>query len=278
MGLGLPHHPAAGRGRPPDGGRPGAEPRQRDHRPGRPPRRHPLGAAGGRPGAGQQLRGRAQRGALTLGLAVVGGGAVAAAAGSPERADVATGVQSQLQKSFAGAEAIAGQYPQYAGQITAAAKSSFLDGADWAYGAGIVAILLGAAPWNPAQRPALERPVRRRLPVRAGVRAAGGGLRLPGTNDGVHQRAGCRRLPGRASRRVVHGAVLDPPRAHPAWDSVASLPSIGAGSYRAAALPAASCSTAGTPGSAWSSSSSSPQSIRATSVRSRTWGPRLLEK
>jgi hypothetical protein len=84
--------------------------------------------------------------------------------------------------------------------------------------------------------------------------------------------------PGRASRRVVHGAVLDPPRAHPAWGGVTARPSIGAGSYGAATLPAAFCSTAGTPGSAWSSSSSSPQSIRATSVRSRIWGPRLLEK
>ena len=57
----------------------------------------------------------------------------------------ATASQAQLQKSFAGAEAIAEQYPQYADQITAGATSSFLDGADWAYGAGIVAILLGAA-------------------------------------------------------------------------------------------------------------------------------------
>ncbi len=78
---------------------------------------------------------------LTAGFAAAMGTAVA---GSPDGADVATGVESQLQKSFAGAEAIAGQYPQYAGQITAAAKSSFLDGADWAYTAGIVAILLGA--------------------------------------------------------------------------------------------------------------------------------------
>ena len=35
--------------------------------------------------------------------------------------------------------------PQYAAEITAAAKESFLDGADWAYTAGIVAIVLGAA-------------------------------------------------------------------------------------------------------------------------------------
>jgi MFS transporter, DHA2 family, multidrug resistance protein len=78
---------------------------------------------------------------LTAGFASAMGSAVA---GAPDGADVAAGVESQLQKSFSGAEAIAGQYPQYASQITAAAKSSFLDGADWAYSAGIVAILLGA--------------------------------------------------------------------------------------------------------------------------------------
>ena len=43
------------------------------------------------------------------------------------------------------AEATAQQFPQYATQITEAAKRSFLDGADWAYTAGIVAVLLGAA-------------------------------------------------------------------------------------------------------------------------------------
>jgi MFS transporter, DHA2 family, multidrug resistance protein len=53
-------------------------------------------------------------------------------------------VQAQLTKSFAGAEAVAQQHPQFAEQITAGAKQSFLDGADWAYTAGIVAILLGA--------------------------------------------------------------------------------------------------------------------------------------
>ena len=46
--------------------------------------------------------------------------------------------------SYAGAEGIAAQYPQYATQITAAAKASFLDGADWAYLAGIIAVLIGA--------------------------------------------------------------------------------------------------------------------------------------
>ena len=49
-----------------------------------------------------------------------------------------------MQKSFASAEGVAEQYPQYAEQITAGARTSFLDGADWAYTAGIVAIILGA--------------------------------------------------------------------------------------------------------------------------------------
>jgi len=61
------------------------------------------------------------------------------------REEITDSVQAQLTKSFAGAEEIAEQHPQYANQITAAAKESFLDGADWAYTAGIVAILLGAA-------------------------------------------------------------------------------------------------------------------------------------
>ena len=53
-------------------------------------------------------------------------------------------VSAELTKSFSSAEAVGQQYPQYATQITAAAKTSFLQGADWAYTAGIVAILLGA--------------------------------------------------------------------------------------------------------------------------------------
>ena len=54
-------------------------------------------------------------------------------------------VQTQLQRSFASAEAVAEQHPQYASQITAAAKTSFVDGQDWAYVAGVAAILAGAA-------------------------------------------------------------------------------------------------------------------------------------
>jgi MFS transporter, DHA2 family, multidrug resistance protein len=78
---------------------------------------------------------------LTAGYAAAVTAAIAAA---PNQEQITDGVASQLTKSFAGAESIAEQYPQYATQITAAAKSSFLDGADWAYTAGIAAILLGA--------------------------------------------------------------------------------------------------------------------------------------
>jgi hypothetical protein len=72
--------------------------------------------------------------------------AMAAAIGtSPESAQVTSSTASQLEMSFASAETIAQQYPQYASQITAAAKASFLAGDDYAYLAGILAVLIGAA-------------------------------------------------------------------------------------------------------------------------------------
>jgi len=77
---------------------------------------------------------------LTAGYASAAAAAIAA---SPKH--ISDSVQNQLTKSFAGAESVAEQYPQYASQITAAAKTSFLQGDQWAYLAGIVAILLGAA-------------------------------------------------------------------------------------------------------------------------------------
>jgi MFS family permease len=68
----------------------------------------------------------------------------AAIASAPNAQQVSDSVESQLTKSFASAEATAQQYPQYTSQITAAAKASFLSGDQWAYTAGIVAIILGA--------------------------------------------------------------------------------------------------------------------------------------
>jgi MFS transporter, DHA2 family, multidrug resistance protein len=78
---------------------------------------------------------------LTAGYASAAASAIASA---PANAQVSESVQNQLTKSFAGAESVAERYPQYASQITAAAKRSFLDGDQWAYSAGVVAVLLGA--------------------------------------------------------------------------------------------------------------------------------------
>ena len=69
----------------------------------------------------------------------------AAIAASAQASNVTSSVQAELTKSFAGAESVAQQYPQYSDQIIAAAKTSFLKGDQWAYMAGIIAVLLGAA-------------------------------------------------------------------------------------------------------------------------------------
>ena len=79
---------------------------------------------------------------LTAGYASAVGAAIAAA---PNGSQVTDSVQNQLQKSFGSAADVAQQYPQYAKQIIAGARSSFLDGADSAYLAGVIAILVGAA-------------------------------------------------------------------------------------------------------------------------------------
>jgi hypothetical protein len=52
---------------------------------------------------------------------------------------------SGLTMSYAGAMSVAEQYPEYATQITTAAKTSFLAGDQQAYIAGILAVLIGAA-------------------------------------------------------------------------------------------------------------------------------------
>ena len=79
---------------------------------------------------------------LTAGYAAAVGSAIAA---SPDKDKVTDEVQAELTKSFASAADTAQRYPEYESQIIAAAKSSFLQGDEWAYIAGIVAILLGAA-------------------------------------------------------------------------------------------------------------------------------------
>jgi MFS transporter, DHA2 family, multidrug resistance protein len=78
---------------------------------------------------------------LTAGYASA---AAAAIASAPNSKQISESVQNQLTKSFAGAEEVAAQYPQYASKIEAAARASFLHGDHWAYGAGIIAVLVGA--------------------------------------------------------------------------------------------------------------------------------------
>jgi DHA2 family multidrug resistance protein-like MFS transporter len=78
-------------------------------------------------------------------LLTAGYAAAAAAAIGASSKHITDSVQNTLTKSFAGAEGVAAQYPQYASQITAAAKTSFLQGDQWAYLAGIIAIFLGGA-------------------------------------------------------------------------------------------------------------------------------------
>ena len=63
---------------------------------------------------------------------------------SSEASSISTATEAQLTKSFDSAAAMAKQYPQYADQITAAAKESFLAGDHWAYTAGLVAVVIGA--------------------------------------------------------------------------------------------------------------------------------------
>jgi DHA2 family multidrug resistance protein-like MFS transporter len=78
---------------------------------------------------------------LTAGYASAVGAAVAA---SPDSDKVTNGVEAELTKSFSSAVDTAQRYPEYQTQIVAAAKESFLQGDQWAYLAGIVAIVLGA--------------------------------------------------------------------------------------------------------------------------------------
>ena len=79
---------------------------------------------------------------LTAGYASAASAAIASA---PNQAKITDNVQNELTKSFSSAADTASRYPQYSDQIIAAAKSSFLKGDKWAYTAGIIAILAGAA-------------------------------------------------------------------------------------------------------------------------------------
>jgi MFS transporter, DHA2 family, multidrug resistance protein len=78
---------------------------------------------------------------LTAGYAAAAGAAIAS---SPQQSKVTENVEGELTKSFSSATDTAGQYPHYANQIVAAAKASFLQGDQWAYSAGVIAVVAGA--------------------------------------------------------------------------------------------------------------------------------------
>jgi MFS transporter, DHA2 family, multidrug resistance protein len=77
---------------------------------------------------------------LTAGYAASFSSQIAA---SPHGSEVSQRVQNELTKSFASAANTAEQYPEYAHQIIGAARKSFLDGGDWTYAAGMIAIGVG---------------------------------------------------------------------------------------------------------------------------------------
>jgi hypothetical protein len=75
---------------------------------------------------------------LTAGYAAAAGAAIAAA---PNGAQINDKAESELTKSFSSAADTAAQYPKHASEIIAGARSSFLQGDEWPYVAGIVAIV-----------------------------------------------------------------------------------------------------------------------------------------
>lgn len=78
---------------------------------------------------------------LTAGYAAT----MAAAIGtSAEASKVTQQTSAALQDSFASAATLAERYPTFTQEIIAAARDSFLAGANWAYAAGAVAVVLGA--------------------------------------------------------------------------------------------------------------------------------------
>ena len=78
---------------------------------------------------------------LTAGYASAAGALVASSG-----QDVTSATESELTKSFSSAADTAANYPaSQQDAIIAGAKTAFLDGDQWAYTAGIVAVLLGAA-------------------------------------------------------------------------------------------------------------------------------------
>ena len=77
---------------------------------------------------------------LTLGYAASLTSSISA---SKDASKVTSETQAALTQSYSSAAKLAVNYPDYTTQIIAAAKSSFLSGANWAFFAGAVAVVLG---------------------------------------------------------------------------------------------------------------------------------------
>jgi MFS family permease len=76
---------------------------------------------------------------LTAGYATAAGALVTSSG-----KDVTSATEAELTKSFSSAADTASRYPEYSQQIVAGAKTAFLNGDQWAYLAGIIAVLIGA--------------------------------------------------------------------------------------------------------------------------------------
>ncbi|MBM3665057.1 MAG: MFS transporter [Actinobacteria bacterium] len=63
---------------------------------------------------------------------------------SPAADEVSEATQSALTQSYSSAASLAERYPEYSEQIINAARKSFVDGANWAYAAGGIAVVIGA--------------------------------------------------------------------------------------------------------------------------------------
>jgi MFS family permease len=78
-------------------------------------------------------------------LLTAGYSAAMASAIAESGTSISESAQSALELSFAGAANLAAENPEYADQILGAARSAFLEGDQWAYLAGLAAVLIGAA-------------------------------------------------------------------------------------------------------------------------------------
>jgi EmrB/QacA subfamily drug resistance transporter len=77
--------------------------------------------------------------------ALLTAGYAATAAAELSGKHVTSSIENTLTKSFSSAADAAKQYPAHAAEIIEGAKVAFLKGDEWAYAAGIIAVLLGSA-------------------------------------------------------------------------------------------------------------------------------------